>query len=385
MKKNRYLIGAAIIFSIFITPVWAEENACDAIIETYYRQHAPDSPVDQPAPTVPTDTIPTPTTDIPAYYEPDHPDLRNLYPDCFAGPQIAHAIIRGTSGVMAAAISTAVSSRRSASGPVVTSMNNTIRGMAAGDTANNWNVWGSVTKNFTDYEYLQTGVNNMDVLNGVAGVDYALTPTTVLGVSMSVDDGDGDSNISTSGYMLAPYAAFQFSPDLAVDASIGIGQGEFKVGNTGVADSDRWFASANFTYEHWFDNIQLTGKANYLHGVDDRENMKVNGVEMTNTYEKDTLDQMRLGMCVGIWLDNIMGNISINPYVSVEYSTDLSKEVEAFTIVDDPIGHDAWILGLGVDLFSLPNNITGGISYNREEGRSNQDNYNLMANFSMQF
>ena len=257
-----------------------------------------------------------------------------------------------------------------------------MQGMAAGDAATKWSVWGNATQNNTHYDANLADVSKMDVLNGVTGFDYALTPTTATGLSLAIDGGQGHTalnSIDSHGYTLAPYVGIQLTPELTLDGSAGLGWGQYKLGED-KAESNRWFAATNLSYNQWMDQIQFSGKLSYIHAEEGRKNFRINDSTMIyGTYENNTLDQLRLTGRAGYWMHNFM------PYVPLGLSSDLRRDSYADTVLTNPTGLNAWIWGLGVDIFSLGNNITGGIAYNHEEGRNNQTNYTLMGNINFRF
>lgn len=318
--------------------------------------------------------------------------LISNHPECFSGsPATSRTSIVSTSFAQAAAISNALAMREPIEGPAPSADAGT-RGMAAGAVAGKWNVWGNLTNNDTRQSTTTlTGFkskNSADVLNFIAGVDYNLSPTMVLGVSAAFDDGDGKGRNSNSldrntfdskGYQIAPYFGWQLSKDLYFDASFGLGRGEIDTNTNTESEADRWFGAANLSYNRWYGNFQLTGKASWLHGVEDYGNSEVAGVTFVGTDAKNTLGQIRLGAQAGYWMNGVM------PYASLAYTNDVHRKTTQFGSPNNPIGRDAWVWGLGVNFYSVKNKLTGGIAYNQETSRSNQNNYSLMANINFRF
>ena len=321
--------------------------------------------------------------------------LLSAHPECFpAGPLTSRIQINSTSFVQAAAISTALASRWFTDGPVPRA-DAGLKGMAAGGVGKAWNVWGSLNKNDTRQSYTAANTFNSkydsDIWNTVIGADYALSPTMAVGVSAAYDRGDGSgfnanpgntpNNIDSEGYTIAPYFGMQITKELAFDASIGIGRGKISSNANTEAKSDRWFAGANLAYNRWMGNFQLTGKATYLHGVEDYENATDTAVGGTffGSGARNKIDQMQAGVQAGYWMNGFM------PYAGLKYSADVTRSTSQFGAGTDPIGKHAWVWSLGVNFFSLANGMTGGIVYNQEESRSNQKNYSVIANISLRF
>ena len=46
---------------------------------------------------------------------------------------------------------------------------------------------------------------------------------------------------------------------------------------------------------------------------------------------------------------------------------------------------DAFVLGAGLNFYSMKDGVTGGVGYRQEFGRNNQTNYSLMANINLRF
>lgn len=315
------------------------------------------------------------------------------HPSCFGGSALtAQVQINATSFAQASAISGALGSRfMGSAGPGPQAAAGT-RGLAAGGIGKPFNVWGNLSHADTRQDYLATPSlsvsNDAMVLNTVLGADYALAPNFVLGVSAAVDRGDLSSQAAgqdqlqatSKGYVIAPYAGYQLNKVLALDASVGFGQGKLYSSGDVNAESDRWFGAANLSYNQWFGNAQVTGKLSYLHGEEKYGDIRAAGVSYANTGARNTIDQMRLGVQAGYWLSG-----GFMPYAGLAYVNDLHRSTSLSLASQDPIGKDAWVWTLGLNFFSLASGVTAGIAYNQEEGRSNQKNNNLLANISVRF
>ena len=317
----------------------------------------------------------------------------SAHPECFAGGWTNLITqINGTSFQQVTAISQALQGRwgSDAPGPRADAG---LRGMAAGGAAKKWNVWGNVANNDLRQTYGAangfTTRNDSDITNTVLGADYLLAPGLALGVSVAFDKGDtsglnsspGDvlKNIDSDGYVVGPYLGWQISKTWSLDASAGFGSGKVKSNFSTETENDRWFAAANLNYETWSGNWQLAGKASLLHGVEDYDNTKVAGASTPNTGAKNTLDQLRLGLQAGYWLNGFL------PYASIGYTSDLTRKTTQAGAPSDPIGKNAWFWSLGANFFSLAGGVNGGIAYRQEEGRDNQKNKNIMLNIGFRF
>lgn len=308
------------------------------------------------------------------------------HPECFGGGATTSTTqINATAFTQATAISRAIVARLGLDTPTSRASTDTSRGIAAGGQPQAWNVWGSLSSNDTRISYTNTAGgatrNDTDVLNTVIGGDYTLSPRMTVGASLALDRGDTGSlngnRSANNGYMIAPYIGYQLNKDLALDASIGFGEGRFSGGGV-TADADRWFSSINLTYSRWMDNLQVAGKWSYLHGEEDYSDSKSNGVTQARTASKNKIDQMRLGVQAGYWMNGIM------PYAGLSYSTDLHRSSTQQPAVD-PVGRHAFVWSLGANFFSLSSKVTGGIAFEQETSRNNSKNQVLMGNANLRF
>jgi len=325
-------------------------------------------------------------------------EIVSNHPECFGGsPGSSLMSINSTSFVLAFAIGNALALRQSVDGPTSTARvaSAGVKGMAAGGAASKWNAWGNLNNNDTRQSYTAANgfksKNNADIMTTVLGVDYGLSPTMALGVSAAFDDGDGSgrnygpggtkNTTDSSGYVIAPYFGMQLSKALSFDVSAGMGRGKIDTSTNTDSRADRWFAAANLNYNRWFDNIQLTGRVGYLHGVEDYDDIEnsATGVKFAGTDAKNTLDQIRLGGQVGYWMNGVM------PFASLAYTNDVGRKTTQFGVSGNPIGRDAWVWGLGMNFYSVKDGVAGGVTYNEETGRNNQTNRSLMANINIHF
>lgn len=313
-------------------------------------------------------------------------------PECFgATAQAAQVQINGTSFQQASSISRALGLRFASDNPGPWA-DAGLKGMAAGNAGKKWNVWGDLGHINTSQSYVNgfatTTLSDANVTNSVIGADFPWSPGTVVGLSLAIDRGDMDgrdpgltyfNKSNTSGYAIAPYVGIQLSKSIFFDASMGLGRSKFNTNNNTDGKANRWFAAANLSYESWTGNYQLTGKASYLHAVEDYGTARANGVGVNGTAAKSTLGQIRLGAQVAYWANGVM------PFASLGYSNDVHRKSTLFGTFANPIGRDAWIWSLGVNFISLSSGLTGSIAYRQEEGRNNQNVKTLSANIGLRF
>lgn len=316
------------------------------------------------------------------------------YPECFGGSSVTSQVqIGNTAFLQISTISSALASRfLGLSGGPAPRADAGTKGMAAGGGQGPWNVWASLGSNDTRVSY-QSGAtrkdNESDVLNTVLGGDYALSKDMAVGVSVAIDRGSGvgksngalNDTFKSEGYMVAPYLGMQLSKALALDASVGIGEGKLRSGSTISSEADRLFYAANLTYSDWKGNVQLNGKLGYLHGEEDYANSKSNGVTQVGTASKNKIDQLRAGLQAGYWMSN-----GVMPYAGFAYTSDTNRSVSNIAAANagNPVGRDAFVWSLGVNFFSLSSGVTGGLAYNHED-RSSQKVDSLMANINLRY
>lgn len=317
-------------------------------------------------------------------------------PECFGGgPTTALVQMNGTMFQQALAISSALTNRQLADGPAP-QVAAGIRGSSAGATIGKFNVWGNLGETDAKQRYAALpgysngfARNDMGILNTVLGIDYAFSPTLAVGLAVGLDRGDGSggntdptfakNDLSSKGYVVSPYLGWQINREFSVDASAGFGAGEIEMFTTNKVDSDRWYAAANLNYSRWMGNFQLSGRASLLHGVERYGDIKVSGVSQSGTSAKNTLDQARLMVQAGYWMNGVM------PYAGLAYVSDLDRKSTQFGAPSNPIGRDAWEWRLGANFYSLAAGVTGGLYYSREEGRSNQKSDSIVANLNIRF
>ena len=319
-------------------------------------------------------------------------DVAKNHSECFpGGAETSNTEIAATAGIQARANSNAVTGRLlSAEGDPTAIAKNGYQasGLAAGSTPARWNVWGNVNQSDSNFSYTapnlakQRGDN--DILTSVIGFDYAISPTMVVGVSAAFDNGDGwgrnganDKNkTDTDGYMIAPYFGYQLGKNWALDASAGFGEADFSATGGVKADIDRTFAAVNLTYSRWVGNWQYNGKAGYLYGKEEAGNAKVNGVKLANTAADNTLGRLSVAAQASYWMNGFM------PYAGLGYTSDVYRDSDTGS---NPLGRDTFVAMLGINFFSLPNKMTGGISYVEELDRSHSDNRIISANINFRF
>lgn len=315
--------------------------------------------------------------------------VTSQHPECFGGGSTTSTTqINATTFAQAGAISQAISARLRQAGPGPVASADLRSGLAAGE-AQPWNVWASYSGNNSRIRYTNAAATSTrtdsDVDATVVGGDYAWSPKLALGISLGFDRGSGSgqtaafaaTSTGTRGYTIAPYLAYQIDKVWALDASAGWGEGDFSSG-TIKADSKRWFATGNLGYDRWVKNWQFSGKLSYLHGEEKYADSRNNGVVQARTASKNAVDQARIGVKAGYWMNGFM------PYAGLLYVSDL-RRASSVGGGFDPLGRSAWLLSIGANFFSLSSKLTGGIAFEQENGRNNSKNETVMANINLRF
>lgn len=260
--------------------------------------------------------------------------------------------------------------------------------MAAGSQTSGLNVWANVEQSDSRFSYTAPNANRTrgesDVQTAVIGADYALSSNTVVGMSAAFDNSNGwgrngsdsKNKNDTDGFLIAPYLGYQISAEWAADFSIGVGRGHFSATGGVKTEADRWFAASNLNYSRWVGNWQLAGRASYMHGVEDYDNVIVNGVRLAGTDVKNKVDQVRIGAQAGYWMNGFM------PYAGLSYTSNVQRRNEAG---DDPLGRDAFVVALGLNFISLASKVTGGVYYEEELSRTHSNNRVIAANINFRF
>lgn len=325
------------------------------------------------------------------------------HPECFGGGATTSQVLFGaTAGQQFFAISDNLARRWTAPGAPTLAVSEQGRGMAAGEPPAALNLWASASDDDTQQRYGNisgnTTKNDFDIRNYVLGIDFGLSSAVILGVSLAVDRGDisgintavgaEENKLSSQGFMLAPYVGWQLNSEWALDASVGIGQGELNASGSSRQEVDRWYAGVNLNYQRWLGNWQLSGRASYLHAEESYDDIRLRGETreqlgglrtLQNSDATNKLDRIQLGGQVGYWWNGWM------PYAGLRYLDDVHRSTTQRFAPSDPIGREAWVWVAGLNYYSLSHGISAGLAYEQEEGRGNQSMNTWMANMNLRF
>jgi len=299
-------------------------------------------------------------------------------------PLVSAQVQRATSIQQALIISNvlaSISNTRLSSGPKRVALGQA--GMAAGNQPSPWNVWLNASSSDIGNSFATTRYDG-DVTNAIGGIDYSLSKELVVGLSLGRDRTKLDTRFNNGGLtskatMVAPYVSYQISDVLSVDASLGYADGDADVRYNGSVTGNqgftRNFAAANLNGNWWFNDLQVSGKLSYINA---QEKLKqfTDSAAVTTAGTKNRVEQLRLGVQVGYWMNGVM------PYVSVAAVHDLTAPtMQGVSVSTD---RDAYTASIGVNFFAQKA-LTANISYTTEKGRANSKNDLWMASIGYRF
>lgn len=163
---------------------------------------------------------------------------------------------------------------------------------------------------------------------------------------------------------------------MALDLSLGLGQGIARQAGGLEAKSDREFIATNLNYGQWIGDIQISGKAGYLIAKEIYKDSTTFGRVNAGTAAKNQIQQLNLGIEAGYWMNGVM------PYVGLAYTQDVQIKT---AVTDNSWDKDAFLLKAGVNFLSIASQVTGGISYTEELSRRSAKNATLMGNLNFKF
>ncbi len=315
---------------------------------------------------------------------------RQSFPDCFSGDnaQSARQQLQATSIRQALAISNAISNQgRLSSNPNFTAAVPGMTGLAAGGADARWSAWGDTGRSNFSYRGTTGTVLNTEggVSSHVIGGDLRLSTTLTLGASAAFDQGGTKlvataavpSPYDTRGYTIAPYLAWKINNAWSLDSSVGIGKGELHGLGTTI-DTDRYFGAVNANYAWWSGNWQIAAKGSLLHASEKYKEVQTTTGAIAGSAINNKLTQLRANVQAGYYMQGYM------PYLGIGFISDVSHPDQTFSGASS-YGNHAIPLMAGINLYLPKNNITGGIAYVDERGRSGATNRTLSANLNIRF
>ena len=262
-------------------------------------------------------------------------------------------------------------------------------GKAAAAGGEKWNAWAAYGRTNVGYSFAPLQSNG-DVTLALLGVDYTFGGNVLAGVAASWDKTDIDTifnagKLTSRGYMVAPYLAWQINRSWLFDTSVGWGRSKLsQVDNSGgvpvagTPTDDRLFGSLSLSYSRAFDKVLLTGKGSYLHAEDKIDAFTLsNGTVIPSSTTR--LSQVRFGGQAAY------SGAGVMPYVGLYYIRDTERADQP------PVGgavaandNDAWQIAVGLNIVSK-GALYGGIQFSSDRGRSEVKNNQFLVNIGVRF
>jgi hypothetical protein len=249
-------------------------------------------------------------------------------------------------------------------------------GMNAGEANSNiTGVWGSWSHTTFENDFSRTKYDgDTDLFMG--GIDFAPTENVIVGISVGFEDSEVETTFNngradSDGYTIAPYVGVAIDDTWSLDISGGMSSLDTSQNRNGGAitsdvDTDRLFASVNFTGFKQLDRWFLTGRlgALYAQSTDD-EFTESDGTYISEQTNK--LGQFQLAgeaaYELGEW----------EPYIGGTYSYDMTSSDIVLTAGEQPDNdHSDFLLSGGLRFYSKEG-LTMSFDYNKRFGREDYD------------
>jgi Autotransporter beta-domain. len=348
----------------------------------------------------------------------------STYDSCFYGNTAnqastvttANAVLQAASGQAAALISSRVASAISGAGSTFKVANNGFSassGVAAGNMENRLGIWVSGAYSSVEDEVTSTAFDG-DVYSTFGGIDYKVTPRTLLGVSVGYENVDIDTkfnahpttgakgNLDGDGYTVAPYVGVQLTPNANASLTGGYSKLEYDTlrydpisGNsiTGSTDADRYFVSAAVTGTHKLrGNWNLHGKVSAFYADEEKDAFTETEAVNGNTIAQGSVDN-QFGQAS---LDARLGYATryAEPYALAAVDFDFSKDeapvgtgtslapAQQKSALDDSDFGARFGGGLN---FRLGSNMTGNVEAYTVEFRDDYSEYTVTGGLRLNF
>lgn len=261
-------------------------------------------------------------------------------------------------------------------------------GLAAGDEAAQnlgFGIWYSSGLGFLGSYKSGNKYDGVTTVN-MLGMDYMLSPRTVVGLGFGIETSFLDTefsrsgSISSSGYTFAPYISIALFEDLIFDMVGGISF--LSNGSTYSAYNDSWrlMVSPNITYFHVIDNLLLSGSFGYTYAREDSYSYKNSyGFKLFDLpdYKMETLPDGRPD-AIQTGEIRVAGRASYSfdmlaPYLGAAY---------IFDTMEDELDPDEVEVSLGLDFYPTESII---LSLETAGSFFRNDYYNYRGAFNMRY
>jgi uncharacterized protein YhjY with autotransporter beta-barrel domain len=269
-------------------------------------------------------------------------------------------------------------------------------GVAAGDFANGWSIWGSYTRSDLDSDFIFANSSlaySAKAQSALAGVDALITERFLIGFALGYQDLSSKTYFNgggqdSDGIIISPYGAFIINDNFSIDVGGGYSDLEYDqtrispgVGTptVGSFDANRWFFTTNLNAVFVTGDWVIGGRFGYLYTEEDQDGYTETGAAARTVADRNIdLSQLVLGGDLAYSVG------PIEPYVSAVYRNDLSKDdgesagglPGAFTSVQ-PSDDDEFQVGLGVRYFSNYG-VSANLEYSLTEGRDSFSDSTLL-------
>lgn len=166
-------------------------------------------------------------------------------------------------------------------------------GLASGDAANNFGIWGMGS--YTNFKSTESnGKYDADAFNFLVGADMRVTPELLLGVAagwgnLDLDKknwGDDNGSIKTDDALtIMPYMAYNILPELIFDAAFAYTNAEYKNSNStdsGHYDSNTYMTNLGLSYFYNVDAWTLSSRLGYMYASGQLDSYSRGGVDVAN-------------------------------------------------------------------------------------------------------
>lgn len=279
---------------------------------------------------------------------------------------------------------------------------NASTGLSGGDMSGKAGVWASGSWTGVEDNNTATAFDG-DILVGLVGADYQVTPSVVVGLSVGYEDIDidtqyngfagQDGSLEGDGYTIAPYVGVQLTEILTADLTAGYSDLEYdtlrfdpSTGNriTGSTDADRYFVSAGLSGHHALPNDWMAKiRGSVFYASEDKDaftETESTGATIAVGDEETELGQLSLDTR---WVYE--AHDVIKPYALIGAEYDFVKDdvtvAAGQSVADDDFGAK---FGAGFNV-KLGDNVTGGIEAYTVEFREDYDEYTATANLRVNF
>lgn len=258
------------------------------------------------------------------------------------------------------------------------------KGYGAANQDRKVSVWANMS-----YTWVESDATNANFDGDVAavniGVDKWFNDKILAGVSVGYAKTDIDTTFNQGdyeeeSYTFAPYALFRINDTFNVSALVGHTWGDVEQdrqngATTSETDAETLFAATTLTASKTYGRVGTTARLGYLWSERDTDGFTESDANVVEDATSET-SQGRIGGEVSYFFQG-NDNISVTPFVSVDYLYDFEDEIN-----DD---EDAFDTGLGLRLNSKDGSVDATLKVNTQLGRDDFDSTTASATLRFKF